>query len=103
MLCCYEDVRIPDEWCHRQLFAEWWLDKTGTAIPELKDESPIKVKPAPKPKVTAEIEFVLSKDPANRAFRIDDAGSKTLITFDEARELIALGKAKIKDIKLEDK
>lgn len=102
VLCCYEDVRIPDEWCHRQLFAEWWFSKTGEAIPELKDDSPIKIKSVPKQKTADEIEFVLSKNPANRAFKIDSAGSKTLITFDEARNLITSGKAKIRDIKLEE-
>ncbi len=25
VLCCYEDVRKPGEWCHRLVFAEWWL------------------------------------------------------------------------------
>ena len=42
VLCCYEDVRKPGEWCHRQVFASWWLKRTGEAIPELKDSSPIK-------------------------------------------------------------
>ena len=23
VLCCYEDVRKPGEWCHRLVFAEW--------------------------------------------------------------------------------
>lgn len=44
VLCCYEDVRIPNEWCHRLVFAEWWLEKTGEEIPELNDDSPIKIK-----------------------------------------------------------
>lgn len=44
VLCCYEDVRIPGEWCHRLVFAEWWLENTGEVIAELKDESPIKIK-----------------------------------------------------------
>ena len=103
VLCCYEDVRIPNEWCHRLIFAEWWLGKTGEAIPELKDDSPIKIKPAPKQKVVTKIEFVLSQDPANRAFTVDGNGNKTLITFDEARKLIAEGKAEIKDILIENK
>ena len=47
VLCCYEDVRLPDEWCHRLVFAEWWLKKTGEVIPELKDESPLKIKSKP--------------------------------------------------------
>ena len=39
VLCCYEDVRNPDEWCHRLVFAEWWASKTGRKIPELPDPS----------------------------------------------------------------
>ena len=42
VLCCYEDVRKPNEWCHRLVFAEWWLKQTGQTIPELVDNSPIK-------------------------------------------------------------
>lgn len=41
-LCCYEDVRKPNEWCHRLVFAEWWLEKTGCQINELRDDSPIR-------------------------------------------------------------
>ena len=39
VLCCYEDVRIPGEWCHRLVFAEWWLARTGERIEELPDSS----------------------------------------------------------------
>ena len=42
VLCCYEDVRIPDEWCYRLVFAEWWQARTGMAIPELQDSSTCK-------------------------------------------------------------
>ena len=42
VLCCYEDVRIPDEWCHRLVFAEWWQARTGMVIPELQDSSTCK-------------------------------------------------------------
>lgn len=42
VLCCYEDVRIPNEWCHRLVFAEWWGSRTGIAIPELQDSSTYK-------------------------------------------------------------
>lgn len=42
VLCCYEDVRKQDEWCHRLVFAEWWARKTGEIIHELKDTSQIK-------------------------------------------------------------
>ncbi|MBO6292693.1 MAG: hypothetical protein J6N51_10640 [Selenomonas sp.] len=42
VLCCYEDVRKPNEWCHRLVFASWWMKRTGQVIPELKDDSPVK-------------------------------------------------------------
>lgn len=35
VLCCYEDVRVPGEWCHRTVFAEWWKLQTGQEICEL--------------------------------------------------------------------
>ena len=41
VLCCYEDVRKPGEWCHRLVFAEWWHNKTGERIEELPDPSPV--------------------------------------------------------------
>ena len=44
VLCCYEDVRDPNEWCHRLVFAEWWFEKTGERIPELFNPAPIKTK-----------------------------------------------------------
>lgn len=42
VLLCYEDIRRPEVWCHRQAFAEWWEGKTGVNIPELPDPSPLK-------------------------------------------------------------
>lgn len=30
VLLCYEDVRIPEDWCHRTVFAQWYCEKTGT-------------------------------------------------------------------------
>ena len=40
VLLCYEDIRKgPSNWCHRNMFAEWWLHQTGEPIKELKDES----------------------------------------------------------------
>ncbi len=42
VLCCFEDVRIPGEWCHRLVFAEWWYERTGEKIEELQDQSPVK-------------------------------------------------------------
>ena len=40
MLLCYEDLDkvYPDgerEWCHCQVFAEWWRARTGEVIREL--------------------------------------------------------------------
>ncbi len=46
VLCCYEDVRKPNEWCHRLVFADWWLEKTGEKIIELVDNSSIVIKKA---------------------------------------------------------
>lgn len=42
VLCCFEDVRNPDDWCHRLVFAEWWKARTGEDIKELEDTSPNK-------------------------------------------------------------
>ena len=122
VLCCYEDVREPDEWCHRLIFAEWWFRKTGQVISELKDDSPVKVKkkaavitklPEEKPKK----KFVVSEDgkvlikisygvwrPAGKSYylggdvynQIDRITGKSKRLFDkEARELIAEGKADV--------
>ena len=43
VLCCYKDVRRPREWCHRLVFAEWWLEQTGEQLNELQDPSPVKI------------------------------------------------------------
>ena len=44
VLLCYEDVRIPEDWCHRTTFAEWWAERTGEIIEELPDRSEPKIK-----------------------------------------------------------
>lgn len=46
VLLCFEDVRVPEEWCHRTIFAEWWAENTGEIIEELTDPTPPKVKKA---------------------------------------------------------
>lgn len=51
VLLCFEDIRKPDQWCHRTLFAEWWLAHTGEVIEELEEAEPSKEK---KPKTEAE-------------------------------------------------
>lgn len=44
VLLCFEDVRVPEDWCHRTVFAEWWAENTGEIIEELVDPTPPKVK-----------------------------------------------------------
>ena len=64
VLCCYEDVRKPDEWCHRLVFADWWLSRTGELIPELFDPSPnkwakLKVSEAEDAEVSCDVQLSL--------------------------------------------
>lgn len=35
VLCCFEDLTKPGEWCHRRMFARWWEQQTGEAVEEL--------------------------------------------------------------------
>ena len=35
LLLCFEDLRVPGNWCHRRLFTEWFQRKTGKIIEEL--------------------------------------------------------------------
>jgi hypothetical protein len=42
VLLCYEDLRNPENWCHRTLFAEWWQKYTGELIEELEEAEPLK-------------------------------------------------------------
>lgn len=39
VLCCFEDIRNPEQFCHRTTFAEWWRSKTGESFEELDDPS----------------------------------------------------------------
>lgn len=36
VLLCWEKLVKPGEFCHRQIVQEWFLDKLGLVIPELK-------------------------------------------------------------------
>ena len=36
ILLCFEDLTKPDLWCHRRIFADWWTEKTGQVVLELK-------------------------------------------------------------------
>jgi len=38
VLLCFEDLRKPDLWCHRTMFAEWYEMQTGQKIVELPEE-----------------------------------------------------------------
>ena len=72
---CYEDVRVPGDWCHRTVFAEWWAEQTGELIEELYDPSEPKVK---KPAAKKE-----SKDPVKKAVeaRKEEPGYEQLSLF----------------------
>lgn len=37
VLLCFEDIRKEGQWCHRTMFAEWWLNETGERIEELSE------------------------------------------------------------------
>ncbi len=39
VLLCFENV-IAGEACHRRVFARWWEEKTGVAVPELEPAQP---------------------------------------------------------------
>jgi len=34
-LCCFEDLRRPDAWCHRRILAGWLEEHLGEEIPDL--------------------------------------------------------------------
>ncbi|MEH0579075.1 MULTISPECIES: hypothetical protein [Streptomyces] len=31
----YDRLKPPNDWCHREFFAKWYLEQTGEEIPEL--------------------------------------------------------------------
>jgi len=35
VLLCFEDITQEDEWCHREIFAEWWHKHSGQTVEEL--------------------------------------------------------------------
>lgn len=43
VLLCFERVDEGRDWCHRQVFAEWWKDQTGETIVELPEARPASV------------------------------------------------------------
>jgi hypothetical protein len=50
ILLCFEDLR-KGEWCHRTMFGEWWMKKTGQLVEELEiiQAPKVSAKPAPTP------------------------------------------------------
>ena len=49
VLLCWEDVRKGEkDWCHRTMFAEWWLTQTGEIIEELHDPTNFSIPKMPK-------------------------------------------------------
>ncbi len=44
VLLCYEDVRDPEQNCHRTVLGDWYHEKFGVSICELPDPSPVKYK-----------------------------------------------------------
>lgn len=35
VLLCFEDLDDETQWCHRTIFAAWWLEQTGQEVVEL--------------------------------------------------------------------
>lgn len=35
VLLCFENLTKPGVWCHRELFAEWWQERTGEVVEEV--------------------------------------------------------------------
>jgi hypothetical protein len=52
VMLCFEDVRIPGVWCHRLVFAQWWLDQTGEVVEELPNPNPPKPASKSAPRAT---------------------------------------------------
>lgn len=35
VLLCFENTLKPGNWCHRDMFARWWTDRTGEQVQEV--------------------------------------------------------------------
>ena len=69
VLCCYEDVRVPGEWCHRTVFAAWWKLQTGQEICELFNSQEPKLPAAVQKRIKAEQEAAeRAKQPEQLSF-----------------------------------
>ena len=115
VLLCFEDIRKGGEnWCHRTAFAKWWQARTGESIPELKDDSTVKIEgDIPKMPEVSSIDSLEEKssdeltvlvvystweDTGGDMYYIVDSvtGKCDRISDEKARELISSGKAKLK-------
>ena len=108
VLCCYEDVREPNEWCHRLVFAEWWFEKTGERIPELYNPAPVKTKVKAGSAKNGELKdsagslnFLISKDSSVKAQLTDRNARTREVDFEDAIKLAVSGTCDIQDIKIE--
>ena len=41
VLCCFEDIRVPGQWCHRTMFAKWFGPKVCYRLNELPEVTPV--------------------------------------------------------------
>lgn len=46
VLLCFEDIRDPEQHCHRTVLAEWLKERLGLEVRELPDPSPVHYKAA---------------------------------------------------------
>lgn len=77
VLLCYEDIRNPEDWCHRTIFAEWYAEKTGEIIQELPDPDP------PKGKKTA-VKKKQNEDRKHREAQQEQNGYQQMSLFEMA-------------------
>jgi hypothetical protein len=53
VLCCFEkieDIAAGKNWCHRHMFAAWWLAQTGATVAELRFTGRLPAVAPPRPR-----------------------------------------------------
>ena len=78
---CYEDIRNPEDWCHRTMFAQWYMEQTGEIIRELADPNPPKGK---RKKESEAVKKVQSKDERSLSDQKEDSGFRQMSLFEMA-------------------
>ena len=86
VLLCYEDVRIPEDWCHRTVFAQWYCEMTGEIIEELPDPNPPKVKKPPVQKQAKKEES--KRTAAQKEAKMETEGYEQMSLFGMAGAMI---------------